>query len=125
LKYPEIKIIAGRLRKQPTESEKILWEYLRKRKLGGYRFLRQHPLYYEHNNNNHFFFVPDFYCPELKLIIELDGGIHINQKEKDKNREEILRNRGFKILRISNEDLSDTGILKERILNFINKECEF
>jgi len=69
--------------------------------------------------------VPDFYCPELKLIIELDGGIHINQKEKDKNREEILRNRGFKILRISNEDLSDTGILKERILNFINKECEF
>lgn len=124
MKYNDIKNIAGRLRKNPTQSEKILWKYLRKRQLGGYRFLRQHPLYYEHNNNDHFFFVPDFYCPEIKLIIELDGGIHLQQKHNDEKRDEILGNRGFKILRINNEDLLDIDILKERILNFIKVECK-
>jgi very-short-patch-repair endonuclease len=124
LKYPEIKNIAGRLRKEPTESERILWGHLRKKQLGGYRFLRQHPLYYEHDSNDHFFFVPDFYCPEKKVIIELDGGVHLGQKERDKNRDEILENRGFRILRINNEDLSDINLLKERILNFITKECK-
>lgn len=124
MKYHEIKNIAERLRKNPTESERILWEHLRKRQLGGYRFLRQHPLYYEHNNNDHFFFVPDFYCPEIKLIIELDGGIHLKQKERDENRDKILESKGFKIIRINNEDLSDLNILKERVLNFIIKECK-
>ena len=123
MKYPEIKKIAGRLRKQPTESERILWQHLRKRQIGGYRFLRQHPLYYEHNNNDHFFFVPDFYCPEIKLIIELDGGVHLRQKERDENRDKILESRGFKILRINNEDLLNIEIIKEKILNFIEREC--
>ena len=123
MKYPEIKKIAGRLRKQPTESERILWQHLRKRQIGGYRFLRQHPLYYEHNNNDHFFFIPDFYCPEIKLIIELDGGVHLRQKERDENRDKILESRGFKILRINNEDLLNIEIIKEKILNFIEREC--
>lgn len=122
MKYHEIKNIAGRLRKNPTKSERILWEHLRKRQLGGYRFLRQHPLYYEHNNNDHFFFVPDFYCPEIKLIIELDGGVHLQQHERDESRSEILRNRGFRILRINNRDLADMDLLKERILDFIKIE---
>lgn len=122
MKYPEIKKIASKLRKNPTESEKNLWGIIRNRQLGGYRFLRQHPLYYEHNNNDHFFFVPDFYCPEIKLIIELDGGVHSQQQEKDENRDEILKNRGFRILRIKNEDLSDMDMVKEKILNFIKME---
>ncbi len=113
MKYNEIKNIAGRLRKQPTESERILWQHLRKRQIGGYRFLRQHPLYYEHNNNDHFFFVPDFYSPELKLIIELDGGIHLDQKERDENRNKILENRGFKTLRVNNDDLVNRNLKKK------------
>lgn len=124
MKYPEIKHIAGRLRKNLTESEKILWEQLRKRQLGGYRFLRQHPLYYDHIDNDHFFFVPDFYSPEIKLIIELDGGVHLKQKEKDKIRENILESRGFKTMRINNEELKNIEIVKEKVLNFIEKECK-
>jgi very-short-patch-repair endonuclease len=122
MKYNEIKRIARELRKNPTESESILWEQLRKRQLGGYRFLRQHPLYYDHKNNDHFFFVPDFYCPEIKLIIELDGGIHLNQKERDQHRDDILNDRGFKILRIKNDEILDMNALKVKIMNFINIE---
>jgi very-short-patch-repair endonuclease len=124
MKYPEIKNIAGRLRKNPTESEKILWEHIRKRRLGGYRFLRQHPLYYDHIDNDLFIFVPDFYCPELKLIIELDGGVHLHNKERDEKRDKILETRGFKTLRINNEDLSNLETVKEKVLNFIEKECK-
>ena len=124
MKYPEIKHIAGKLRKNPTESEKKLWEHLRKKQLGGYKFLRQHPLYYDHINNDHFFFVPDFYCPALKLIIELDGGVHLNQKESDETRESILESRGFKIMRINNEELNCIEMVKEKVLNFIEKECK-
>jgi very-short-patch-repair endonuclease len=124
MKYPEIKNIARRLRKEMTAEEKILWQHLRNKQLSGYRFLRQHPLYYEHNNNDHFFFVPDFYSPELKLIIEVDGGVHLNQIEKDERRDEILLNRGFKTLRINNSELQDIERVKSRILEFINNNSE-
>jgi leucyl-tRNA synthetase len=90
VKYREIKNIAGRLRKNTTEAERILWEVIRKRQLGGYRFLRQHPLYYEYKNNDHFIFIPDFCCAELKLIIELDGAVHERRKDKDEHRDLIL-----------------------------------
>jgi len=119
MKYHEIKNFAGRLRKNPTQSEKVLWELLRGRRLGGYKFLRQHPLYYEHVNNEHFIFIPDFYCAELRLIIELDGKIHLFNIDKDENRDEILRNKGFQILRILNEELNQKERLKNKILNFI------
>lgn len=121
MKYIEIKNIARRLRKNPTYGEKALWPYLSKRQLGGYRFLRQHPLYYEHNNNQHFFFIPDFYCAELKLILELDGAIHHQRKEHDEHRDAILKSNGFKILRIKNEELSEIESLKTKILQFIEK----
>ena len=122
MKYPEIKEIAGKLRRNQTDSEKILWQIIRNRKLSGYKFLRQHPIYYEHKNNEHFFFVADFYCAEIKLIIELDGGIHKQQKERDEIRDKILINRGFSILRINNDELANLTAIKEKILNFIARE---
>jgi leucyl-tRNA synthetase len=120
MKYIEIKQVAGRLRKNPTASEKLMWEYLRGRKLSGYKFLRQHPLYYEHKDNEHFFFVPDFYCAELKLIIELDGEIHKERKEQDQRRAEILQNNGFKILRINNSELIDIESIESKIISYID-----
>jgi very-short-patch-repair endonuclease len=120
MKYREIKGLAKKLRNSPTQSEKILWEVLRKRKLGGYRFLRQHPLYYDHENNNHFFFIPDLYSPELKLIIELDGKIHEQQQDYDEKRDEILKERGFYILRILNEEVNDIEAVKSKIIHFID-----
>jgi very-short-patch-repair endonuclease len=122
MKYPEIKEIARNLRKNQTPEEKLLWNELRNKKLEGFRFIRQHPLYYEHDNNNHFFFVPDFYCAELSLIIELDGGVHLNQTERDERRDSILESKGFSILRVENDELKNLEEVRRKILTFIKKE---
>ncbi|MCS4434570.1 endonuclease domain-containing protein [Aquiflexum gelatinilyticum] len=63
---PEIFRRARELRKNTTPSENSLWTLLRKKQFEGYKFRRQHPV------NK---FIADFYCHELRLIIELDGGI--------------------------------------------------
>ena len=71
------------LRNNMTYCEKIIWLHLRKRQLG-YRFLRQYSV--DH-------FVIDFYCPELKLAVEIDGDVHEIPKQKnyDKARQNISR----------------------------------
>lgn len=98
--YNEIKEIASQLRKNPTDAEQILWQQIRKRKLSGCKFLRQHPIIFESDLNEHFFYIPDFYCAEKKLIIELDGKIHDYQISRDYLRDEILKEKGISILRI-------------------------
>lgn len=84
------------LRKNATYCEKIVWLHLRKRQLG-YRFLRQYSV--DH-------FVIDFYCPELKLAVELDGDVHNlpEQKEYDIARQRYLEKFGIKFIRITNEE---------------------
>ncbi len=86
------------LRKDQTFCEKILWIYLRDRKTLGYKFRRQYSV--DH-------YVIDFYCPELKLAIELDGSIHNNldQKEYDAYRQEYLEKFGITFCRITNDEL--------------------
>ncbi len=64
-----LKVTARRLRKRQTKSEKLLWLALRNRQLGGLKFLRQHPIGHS---------IVDFYCHENRLVIEIDGGIHLN-----------------------------------------------
>ena len=85
-----------KLRGNSTETENILWEYLRNKKLDELKFKRQYSI--DH-------YVLDFYCPELKLAIELDGKIHLKKEVKnhDENREGYLSEFGIKILRIKNE----------------------
>ena len=104
--------VARKLRQTPTPAEKLLWEKLRNRKLAGLKFARQHPFGR---------YVVDFYCAELKLIIELEGVVHEKpmQKEYDENRFAELKNRGLRILRVRNEDaLNKTEELMKRILEF-------
>jgi len=103
------------LRKKQTPAEIILWSYLRNRKLNGYKFLRQHPIPYLGYNNKPNYFIPDFYCFEKKLIIELDGIIHDFQKEYDQNREEILMDLGLKVIRFKNEELENIQKVLEKI----------
>jgi very-short-patch-repair endonuclease len=81
-----------------TEAEEILWGKLRNRKVFKIRFRRQHPIS---------IFVVDFYCHELKLVIEIDGGIHLNNEvaEYDDGREYDIEKYGIKILRFSNEQI--------------------
>ncbi len=84
------------LRQELTEAEKVLWELLRDSKINGLKFRRQHPL------KN---YIVDFFCYELNLVIELDGGYHNHpeQKEKDEIRDLHLKALGYKVLRFEND----------------------
>jgi very-short-patch-repair endonuclease len=111
---------ARELRKNQTPAEKLLWEQIRNRKLSNCKFLRQHPIPYRNFNNSISYFIPDFYCADKKLIIELDGKIHDFQKEYDQNREAILKDSDMSVLRFKNEELNDLN----KILAIIKKELE-
>ena len=87
---------AKELRRNQTPAEELLWKILRSHKLDGLKFRRQHPVSW---------FIADFYCHELKLIIELDGGIHELEEVKayDIRREKKLRSLGLTVIRFKNE----------------------
>jgi very-short-patch-repair endonuclease len=92
-----LKDYARKLRNNSTLAEVILWdEVLKQKQLKGYSFLRQRPI------GN---YIVDFFCKDLKLIIELDGTIHRFQKSKDKKREENLKAMGYKIIRLQNQEI--------------------
>jgi very-short-patch-repair endonuclease len=67
----------------------------------GYQFMRQKPV------NN---YVVDFYCSKLKLIIEIDGGTHSDNQDKDKKRQEIIEGSGLSFLRFSDEDVKSNFV---------------
>ena len=107
-------IFARKLRHNQTEIEGHLWQYLRDRRLGGYKFRRQHPIKD---------FILDFYCPEKKLAVELDGGQHDTNQQiiYDQNRTAILEKENIKVLRFwDNEALQNT----DGILDVILEELE-
>jgi len=106
--------------KKMTPEEKILWSNLRNRKLKGLKFLRQHPIVYDTIRNKPKFFIPDFYCAEKKLIIEVDGKIHEFQKDYDERREEILRNMGLRVIRFKNEEFKDISVVLRKIREFVD-----
>ncbi|MDF1548138.1 MAG: endonuclease domain-containing protein [Bacteroidales bacterium] len=112
---------ARELRKNQTPTEKLLWANLRNRKLNGFKFLRQHPILYSSFNGDNKYFIPDFYCAEKKLIIELDGKIHDFQKDYDQNREAILTDLGMKVIRFKNEDLENMKLVIKRIKEYLDE----
>jgi very-short-patch-repair endonuclease len=91
-----IKAKARELRKSMTIAEKILWDRLKNRQLNGMHFRRQHP---------YNIYILDFFCFEAKLAIEIDGDIHLNQKEYDKERTRFLESTGLKVIRFPNKDI--------------------
>lgn len=94
--YSGLVEFARELRQRETDAEKFAWELLRNRKFLDLKFRRQHQIG---------LYIVDFYCDEAKLVLELDGGIHIEkeQKEKDVIRDEYLKSEGFIVLRIWND----------------------
>jgi very-short-patch-repair endonuclease len=84
--------VARTFRKEPTRSEAVLWEALRRKQLDGYKFRRQQPIGP---------FVVDFYCAEARLIVEVDGAIHEQQQEADANRQALLEALGLRFVRLS------------------------
>lgn len=115
MKRKRIIELARELRKNQTPEEKLLWHFLRNRKLKGIKFLRQHPIAYQNLNDDYQFFIPDFYSAEEKLVIEIDGKIHDFQKAYDQSREEILISLGLKVIRFKNEELQDITKVLNRI----------
>jgi len=95
---------ARNLRRQQTQAEKVFWEKVRSKRFKGLKFRRQHPIEFEYYGQIRHF-IADFYCPELGLIVEIDGGIHEQQKGYDKLRTEILNNLDYRVIRYSNSDV--------------------
>ena len=91
-----------------TDQERLLWSKIRGGKINGNRFRRQFPI------GN---YVLDFYCPKLKLAVELDGGHHdaLEQATRDKEKDDFMSKQGIKILRFWNNELSENldGVLEK------------
>jgi very-short-patch-repair endonuclease len=116
-KYIDFKVIkksARELRKNMTDSETLLWDQLRNRRLSGLKFLRQHPIVYKADYRGLNYFIADFYCHEKKTVIELDGQIHETTVEYDQFRDDEIKKLGLQILRLKNEELNnmDEALLK-------------
>ena len=97
LKYnPSLKEKARELRNNSTNTEILLWKYLKDKQLCGLDFHRQKPIDE---------FIVDFYCPELMLAIEIDGLSHIGKEEYDMERQSKLEKLGVRFLRFKDEDV--------------------
>ena len=101
---------AQELRNNPTKAEYLLWYYLGRKQMKGFRFRRQQKIGH---------YIVDFVCYKKKLIVELDGGQHATQTVYDSERTRWLESQGFKVLRFwNNQVLVNTEV----VLDVIFKE---
>ena len=102
---------AKKMRRDMTPAESVLWKELKTNKLNGLHFRRQQIIDG---------YMADFYCHQHALIVEVDGSIHEFQKEYDKEREDQLIARGFRIIRFTNDEIEHNlkGVLQK-----ISKTC--
>ncbi len=96
--WQSITAFARTLRQTATHAEILMWRCLRNRRMNGRKFRRQHPIEP---------FIVDFYCEELSLAVELDGGQHnsLEGHRHDAARDDFLRELGVKVLRFTNGEL--------------------
>ena len=88
---------AKEMRHKPVSTEDLFWSFVRNRQLGGHKFKRQvliDP------------YIADFVCLKRKLVVELDGALHQDQKSYDETRDAYLRAQGYDVLRFTNEDFA-------------------
>ncbi len=109
--YRNFKYERERLKENMTSAETKLWEHLKNKKLG-VKFRRQHVI------EN---YIPDFVALSIKLIIEVDGGIHIKLKKEDKARTKWLNFIGYSVIRFKNEEIENNI---QEVLASIKKEIE-
>ena len=98
------------LRKNQTPAEKLLWKNISKDKIFGLRFLRQYGVGP---------YILDFYCPKIRLGIELDGEVHKENKLYDRDREKYLESLDIQVIRFWNNDVLKNT--KEALLMLHNK----
>jgi very-short-patch-repair endonuclease len=112
---PEKMEIAKNLRNNMTHMELLLWEKLKGKQICGLRFRRQHPIN---------LFIADFYCHEVRLVVEIDGEIHGQQEEYENGRSAEMERFGIKVIRFKNNEVENEiekvlpelqSIVKERL----------
>ncbi|MFQ5709099.1 MAG: endonuclease domain-containing protein [bacterium] len=92
------------LGKNQTRSEWIFWQAVRNRKLRGKKFLRQHPIRFKVDARQRFF-VTDFYCHEGKLVVGIDGKIHLCRKDYHELRTHMINALGIEVIRFRDEGI--------------------
>lgn len=104
------------MRQSQTEAEKIIWHHLKAKRFLGFKFKRQHPI-------GPYF--PDFVCLEHKLVIEIDGGQH-SENKKDVVRTKFLEDEGYTVIRFWNNDVLGNidGLLSSLSLTLSRKAGE-
>ena len=115
---------ARRLRTNQTPAEAAFWELVRKRRVDGWKFTRQYVIPHDGEHTAGRNYIVDFYLSELRLCVEIDGGIHLDvvQTDYDRAREASLRSMGCAIVRFTNEDvLTDGGGVLERLRGAITR----
>ncbi len=111
--YSKLKEPSRELRANMTLAEKCLWERINRRQIKGYRFCRQKPLGG---------FIVDFYCQKGKLVIEVDGGIHLKKetRQNDKNKDKYFKSLNLNVLRFTNQEIfTDIEDVIKKITNKI------
>ena len=104
---------ARTLRKHSTDAERALWRLLRSRRLQGFKFRRQVPMGD---------YIVDFVCFEAMLVVEVDGGHHLEQSSSDDERTRWLESEGFRVLRFwNNQVLKEPGAVLETIWRDLNQ----
>ena len=102
--WRRLKPEARRFRSGPTGAEAALWNALRRKRMLGFKFRRQHTLGR---------FIVDFYCHEANLVIEVDGSVHTGRVEEDAARQAYLEHLGLRVIRFGNEDITAS---KDKVL---------
>ncbi len=109
-----LRSVAKQLRETQTVSEIEMWNFLRYN-YARFKFIKQVPM------DN---FIVDFFCKEAKLIIEVDGGIHNSQKERDVERDNILFHKyQLKTIRFSNKDVTEDKKYLRQVLDEVLSSC--
>ncbi len=93
-----LKEASRQLREDMTNAEKRLWNKINKKQINGYQFFRQRPIGS---------YIVDFFCPKARLVIEVDGGMHLGKeiRQNDRTRDEYLKSLGLMILRLKNSEI--------------------
>ena len=110
--YKNIKPLRDTLKKLPTKAEKIMWQKLRNKQTS-FKIRRQHII------DN---YIADFVCISKKVIIEIDGEMHLSRIEEDKIRTERLNELGYRVIRYSNDEVfKDADIVANHIRKYLEE----
>lgn len=109
--HPELLKRAQEMRRQMTQAESKLWQRLRAGRLESFHFRRQQVIDR---------YIVDFYCHQTNLVVEVDGDVHLEQAEYDRERDLYLQSLGLMVLRFTNQDVNRN---LEGVLTAILEAC--